>query len=54
VGTTPDRILQGASDLLENQEVYQRMAMAINPFGDGQAAARIVSIIEQYLADRSH
>jgi len=25
------------------------MAMAINPFGDGQAAARILQIVEEYL-----
>ncbi|PNW36176.1 UNVERIFIED_CONTAM: UDP-N-acetylglucosamine 2-epimerase [Euhalothece sp. KZN 001] len=49
VGTNPEQILKIASELLEDHEVYQRMAMAINPFGDGQAANRIVSIIERYL-----
>jgi len=50
VGTNPDAILQGASELLENATVYERMALAINPFGDGRAAERIVQIIEEYLA----
>jgi len=49
VGTEPHQILQAASELLSNPDVYQRMAMAINPFGDGQAAERIVRIIERYL-----
>ena len=49
VGTNPQQILKIASELLEDHEVYQRMAMAINPFGDGTAAQRIVSIIERYL-----
>lgn len=50
VGTNPDAILQGASELLENAKVYERMALAINPFGDGRSAERIVQIIEEYLA----
>ncbi|PSO49622.1 MAG: UDP-N-acetylglucosamine 2-epimerase (non-hydrolyzing) [Cyanobacteria bacterium SW_9_44_58] len=49
VGTHPQNIFQGASELLKNQQAYQGMAMAINPFGDGQAAKRIVEIIERYL-----
>ncbi len=49
VGTNPHTILTAASELLESPTVYERMAMAINPFGDGQAAKRIVSIIERYL-----
>lgn len=49
VGTNPHNILKGASELLKNQEVYQGMAMAINPFGNGEAAQRIVAIIERYL-----
>jgi len=51
VGTNPQNMLAIASELLEDQQVYQGMAMAINPFGDGQAAKRIVDIIEEYLID---
>jgi UDP-N-acetylglucosamine 2-epimerase (non-hydrolysing) len=53
VGTNPQNIFKGASELLKNQEVYQGMAMAINPFGDGQAANRIVEIIERYLGNEA-
>lgn len=49
VGTNPQQILTVASQLLEDAPTYQRMAMAINPFGDGKAAERIVKIIEAYL-----
>jgi UDP-N-acetylglucosamine 2-epimerase (non-hydrolysing) len=49
VGTNPQQILAVASQLLEDAPTYQRMAMAINPFGDGKAAERIVKIIEAYL-----
>lgn len=51
VGTNPHQIFRAARELLENESVYQRMAMAINPFGDGQASERIVNIIERYLGN---
>jgi len=53
VGTKPHQILQAASELLSNPDMYQRMAMAINPFGDGQASQRIVNIIERYLLGKT-
>ncbi|MDJ0724069.1 MAG: UDP-N-acetylglucosamine 2-epimerase (non-hydrolyzing) [Prochloraceae cyanobacterium] len=49
IGTKPDSILNSATELLENSLQYQQMATAINPFGDGRAAARIVKIVEEYL-----
>jgi UDP-N-acetylglucosamine 2-epimerase (non-hydrolysing) len=48
IGTKPDRILAETAELLTNPETYQRMATAINPFGDGHAADRILSIVTQY------
>jgi UDP-N-acetylglucosamine 2-epimerase (non-hydrolysing) len=45
VGTTRDRISEGASRLLSDAAVYGRMAQAGNPYGDGVAARRIVSIL---------
>ncbi|MFB2838973.1 non-hydrolyzing UDP-N-acetylglucosamine 2-epimerase [Floridanema evergladense] len=48
VGTNPDRILSTASELLCNRESYQAMATAVNPFGDGHAAERILQIVENY------
>ena len=49
IGTNPQTIAESAARLLENSEVYQQMATAINPFGDGQASARIVEIAQNYL-----
>ena len=45
IGTNPDGIFKAAQDLLDNYAAYQEMATAINPFGDGQAAKRIVETI---------
>jgi len=36
--------------LLSNSEAYNAMAMAINPFGDGLAASRILKIVEEYFS----
>ena len=49
IGTAPEKILAVASDLLSNQTIYDTMATAINPFGDGHAAERIIKIILDYL-----
>lgn len=48
IGTDSQCILNEARELLENQEAYQKMATAINPFGDGKAAERIVASICQF------
>lgn len=50
VGTHPAEIVAWATQLLSNPAAYQAMAMAINPFGDGHAAERILQIVENYLA----
>jgi UDP-N-acetylglucosamine 2-epimerase (non-hydrolysing) len=49
VGTDPDQILEAASALLSQPDAYAEMANAINPFGDGKAAARIVDLTTAYL-----
>ena len=43
VGTDRARIVGEAVQLIDGTEEYQRMARAINPYGDGFAADRIVS-----------
>jgi UDP-N-acetylglucosamine 2-epimerase (non-hydrolysing) len=48
IGTNPDRILAEASELLSNPQSYQKMATAINPFGDGRAAERILQLVMDY------
>lgn len=47
IGTGEDRIVEAVSELLENPIVYERMANAVNPYGDGQAAARAVAAIAE-------
>ncbi|MDJ1182715.1 non-hydrolyzing UDP-N-acetylglucosamine 2-epimerase [Roseofilum casamattae] len=45
VGTNPDTIFAAASDLLSQSDIYQQMATAINPFGDGKASQRILDLV---------
>lgn len=47
VGTDEERIVAEATQLLEDEEHYRRMSEARNPYGDGQAAARIVNALLQ-------
>lgn len=44
VGTLQQTIIETVSELLNNTESYQRMANAKNPYGDGNAAEKILSI----------
>lgn len=45
VGTTPARIYEEVERLLTDADHYNAMANAVNPYGDGMAASRIVSKI---------
>ena len=45
VGTNEDSIYQNFRQLLEDKEVYQKMSMASNPYGDGHASERIVDFL---------
>ncbi len=47
VGADYDKIISEVSSLLDNTEYYRRMSRAINPYGDGRACERIVSIFSQ-------
>lgn len=42
VGTDEKKILRETRNLLENEDEYEKMANAVNPYGDGKAARRIV------------
>lgn len=42
VGTDYDMIVDEVSSLLDNQEYYDKMSKAVNPYGDGKACERIV------------
>ncbi len=45
VGTDPERIVAETRRLLDDPAAYQSMARAVNPFGDGHAAERIVAAL---------
>jgi UDP-N-acetylglucosamine 2-epimerase (non-hydrolysing) len=47
-GTNEETIYQMAFELLNNEEAYERMAKASNPYGDGKASHRIVQAILHY------
>jgi len=51
VGLNREHIVREAGELLNNPETYKKMARAVNPYGDGQAARRIVDILEEKLPD---
>ena len=42
VGTETDRIVHAAAKLLDDETEYAQMARAVNPYGDGHAAERII------------
>ena len=46
VGTDEETIYHNFKLLLENEEEYQKMANACNPYGDGNACKRIADILE--------
>ena len=46
VGTNHDLIVKEVSVLLDNQEEYNKMNKAVNPYGDGKAAIRIVNVFK--------
>ena len=50
VGTDADTIAAEASLLLSDPQAYDAMARAVNPFGDGQASARILEAARALLA----
>ena len=46
VGTNYDRIVGEVSRLLDDNEYYDTMSKAVNPYGDGLACGRIVAVFE--------
>ncbi len=45
VGTDPDVIVSNVEELLDDVGLYEKMAKAHNPYGDGKASERIVDIV---------
>lgn len=52
VGTDYDTIMAEVSTLLEDEEAYNKMSKAVNPYGDGKACDRIVRILKGENVDR--
>ncbi|MBU6454521.1 MAG: UDP-N-acetylglucosamine 2-epimerase (non-hydrolyzing) [Cyanobacteria bacterium REEB67] len=48
VGVSQETIFAGAEELMTSPDAYKKMSAAVNPFGDGKAATRIVEAIEHY------
>jgi UDP-N-acetylglucosamine 2-epimerase (non-hydrolysing) len=48
VGLDEEKIFSTAVELFENPSEYQKMANAVNPYGDGNAALRHIKIISNY------
>ena len=46
VGTCYDKIVNEVSALLDNQNYYDKMSKAANPYGDGLACERIVQMFK--------
>ena len=46
VGTDEETIYRNFKELLENQEAYDAMSHACNPYGDGNACKRIADVLE--------
>ena len=47
VGTDPETIFKAAQELLDVPEAYAAMSGAVNPYGDGHAAERIVAALHE-------
>lgn len=50
VGTSPDEILNQATQLIENSALYESFSKKINPYGDGLASKRIAKEIVIFLS----
>ena len=47
-GIVEDQIFQMACELFDDAQAYEKMAHAVNPYGDGHTCARIVQAIEHH------
>ncbi|MCD6102239.1 MAG: UDP-N-acetylglucosamine 2-epimerase (non-hydrolyzing) [Candidatus Cloacimonetes bacterium] len=47
VGTQTERVLSNVEELIRNKKAYDKMASAINPYGDGKASQRILELLQK-------
>lgn len=48
VGTETADVVQSATAILKDANLYQSMANVVNPFGDGHASKRILDLVKSY------
>ena len=49
VGTNKDNIVANTLKLLRNLDIYQKMSMTTNPYGDGKASEYILNVVNKIL-----
>jgi UDP-N-acetylglucosamine 2-epimerase (non-hydrolysing) len=49
VGTDSEKIITEATRLLEDDIAYKKMSQAVNPYGTGNTAQEIVSLLSKYV-----
>ena len=54
VGTNEENIYENTMELLNQQTVYDEMAHATNPYGDGTTSIQIAKIVKEYLEGKSN
>ncbi len=54
VGVNEDDIYNNARRILTDREQYEKMARAVNPYGDGHASKRIVEILLKFNASKNN
>ena len=42
IGTKKENIIKNVSELIDNKDLYNKMAQAHNPYGDGYASKKII------------
>jgi len=47
VGTNKEKIIQEAQKLIDDKMAYKEMSLSHNPYGDGQACAKIVDFLKE-------
>lgn len=52
VGANKSMIFDGVCNLLDNDEIYTKMSLAHNPYGDGRACERIISAIKKVFHEK--
>ena len=50
IGTSEGSVYRGIRELMENRALYDTMARAVNPYGDGHACQRIADSVEELVA----